>query len=319
MTLSFIIGVALLGPLGAAVQSVLYGVDDRLFISQSESEVFKKLAASTAAQIKNKHLTLSDDGLSYSIKNLKLKDGFRNVCEDETFAHDISISVCSGFLVGPDLLVTAGHCMRSESKCADTKWVFNYKMTQLEESSVVAASGVYSCKKIINQELNPLSGNDFALVQLERPVEGRAPLKFRTEGRIEDVAPLVMIGHPTGLPSVIADDAYVRENDNDFYFRANLDSFGGNSGSAVFNRETGVVEGLLVRGDKDFVFDEELKCNRVFRCEMDGCRGEDIIRITVIPELAPGMTPKDPVPMEGPPDFPWLRRLPLIDEQISRL
>ena len=44
----------------------------------------------------------------------------------------------------------------------------------------------------------------------------------------------------------------VRENNNSDYFQANLDAYGGNSGSAVINAETHEVEGILVRGSYDF-------------------------------------------------------------------
>ena len=45
--------------------------------------------------------------------------------------------------------------------------------------------------------------------------------------------PLVVIGHPSGLPTKIADGAWVRNNESEYYFVTNLDTFGGNSGSAV--------------------------------------------------------------------------------------
>lgn len=62
-----------------------------------------------------------------------------------------------------------------------------------------------------------------------------------------------MIGHPVGLPLKVADDAVVSDpGDGQTYFEANLDTYGGNSGSAVFNARTGLIEGILVRGAQDF-------------------------------------------------------------------
>ncbi len=63
----------------------------------------------------------------------------------------------------------------------------------------------------------------------------------------------------------------------DQYFIANLDTYGGNSGSAVFNSSTGEVEGILVRGEVDYIFDNG--CRRSKKCTNDGCRGEDVTRI----------------------------------------
>ncbi|OQB98875.1 MAG: hypothetical protein BWX80_03903 [Candidatus Hydrogenedentes bacterium ADurb.Bin101] len=64
-----------------------------------------------------------------------------------------------------------------------------------------------------------------------------------------------VIGHPSGLPKKIAfgSETRVRKNDAQGFFYANLDSYGGNSGSPVFNAEDGFVEGILVRGNTDFV------------------------------------------------------------------
>jgi hypothetical protein len=49
---------------------------------------------------------------------------------------------------------------------------------------------------------------------------------------------------------------YLRRN----YFTANLDSYAGNSGSPVFNQKTGRVEGILIQGADDFVYNEENQC-----------------------------------------------------------
>lgn len=280
---------------------VVYGEDDRVLVENSDNELYKKLASSTAVQIKNSKLEASEDGQSFKVTSEKLKDSFFNVCSDERYADEMSAGNCSGFLVGEDLLVTAGHCMRSNFDCENFKWAFNYQSGVVKENSQLPSEDVYECKEIVNQVLSSASKNDFAVVRLDRPVKNREPLKFRTEGRAPVGLPLVVIGHPSGLPTIVADGAFVRNDDNDFFFKANLDTFGGNSGSAVFNAETGEVEGILVRGERDYVFDSEAKCYRVNKCEDDACRGEDVTRITVIPELTPDMVPEEPVQEE--PDF----------------
>ena len=58
---------------------------------------------------------------------------------------------------------------------------------------------------------------------------------------------------------------------------ANLDTYGGNSGSAVFNAKTGLVEGILVRGEQDYVQKGDCRVSNV--CPADGCRGEDVTKI----------------------------------------
>ncbi len=45
----------------------------------------------------------------------------------------------------------------------------------------------------------------------------------------------------------------MRSNRRREFFVANLDTYGGNSGSPVVDARTYVVEGILVRGEDDFV------------------------------------------------------------------
>lgn len=269
----------------AVVPKVIYGEDDRVLVENSDNELYKKLATSTAVQIKNSKLTASEDGKSYTVNPEKLRESFMNVCADERYAEVVNAGNCSGFLVGEDLLVTAGHCMRSQFDCENSKWAFNYQANNLDtNNNLIDASEVYNCVEIVNQSLSTVSKNDFAIVKLDRKVEGREPLKFRTEGRIQIGEPLVVIGHPSGLPTKIADGAFVRNNSNDVYFSANLDTYGGNSGSAVFNVQTGEIEGILVRGENDYVRGSN-NCTVSNLCPMDGCRGEDVTRITNVAEI----------------------------------
>jgi V8-like Glu-specific endopeptidase len=76
------------------------------------------------------------------------------------------------------------------------------------------------------------------------------------------------MGHPSGLPMKYADGAKVFGN-FDNYFSTNLDTFGGNSGSPVFNAKTNEVVGILVRGDIDYIEGEfeGRTCMRVNTCD----------------------------------------------------
>jgi V8-like Glu-specific endopeptidase len=124
---------------------------------------------------------------------------------------------------------------------------------------------------------------DYAVVELNRDVEGATPMKFRKSGKITDGQELVVIGHPSGLPTKIADGAFVRNNSSKAFFSASLDTYGGNSGSAVFNVNTGEIEGILVRGENDYV--RNGSCTASNLCPMDGCRGEDVTRIMNVKEI----------------------------------
>jgi V8-like Glu-specific endopeptidase len=114
-------------------------------------------------------------------------------------------------------------------------------------------------------------GRDYAVVKLSRPVTGHTPLNVRRQGNLEVNTPLFVVGHPAGLPVKWADGARVRSLKST-YFIANLDTYGGNSGSAIFNANTREVEGILVRGEADYTMRGE--CRISYRCGNDECGGE---------------------------------------------
>ena len=185
---------------------------------------------------------------------------------------------------------------------------------------IVDKSNVYRCKKIIAQELDSSSKSDYAVIELEREVLDRSALSFRTSGKVKKNDELVVIGHPSGLPTKIADGANVRDV-NDVYLTANLDTYGGNSGSAVFNASTGIVEGILVRGETDYVFNSELGCRESNVLANDAGDGEEVTLITIVKGLDPVKPPKPepseeveeevPAPKPPKPDrrLSWLERL----------
>lgn len=263
------------------VEKVVYGEDNRMDIFESQNTLHKKLSLSTAAMIPNSSLVEKDD--SFVIKAGTLAgDG---ICSDAKFAKQPTAAMCSGFLVGKDLLLTAGHCIESMKDCEENSWVFGYSNEFREIPNFeIKKKDVYRCSQIISRDLDNRTNNDFALIKLERETD-RDPLAYRKNGKVGDRSSLVVIGHPSGLPTKISDGAFVRANTNKYYFQANLDTFGGNSGSAVFDATTGTVEGILVRGERDYVMDSVSNCYRPKLCKMDECRGEDVTRITNIKEL----------------------------------
>ncbi|MEC7277059.1 MAG: serine protease [Bdellovibrionota bacterium] len=264
-----------------ANQKVIYGDDNRRDVYEVTNPLFLEMAKSTAALISKRNLSRS--GEETKIFGRKLGDA-RGLCQDEPFRDQIASANCSGFLVAPNILVTAGHCIRSASACNSYNFVFGFETErQGQDEWSVPTENVYSCKNLIKTVLDNRTGNDYAVVELDRDVTGRRPMPFRKSGKVTNGQELVVIGHPSGLPTKIADGAFVRNNNNSLYFSASLDTYGGNSGSAVFNVNTGEIEGILVRGETDYVRNGSCVSSNI--CPMDGCRGEDVTRITNVSEI----------------------------------
>ncbi len=263
---------------------VIYGQDDRLDVFESSDNLMKEVALSTAAQVMNRNLLESPlKNGSFTIKSETLAES--GMCKSERFANQPTAGNCSGFLVAGDKLVTAGHCISSDAECGEHYWVFDFANKVSEQKSFTFSKDqVYRCTKVIERKKDSATQADYAVVKLERVVVGRKPLQYRTEGKPADDAVFTVIGHPTGLPTKITSAADMRNNSNPFFFVTNADTYGGNSGSAVVDSRTGIVEGILVRGDTDYTRTEEGCLGSVYRPQTGG-RGEDVTRITIINDL----------------------------------
>jgi V8-like Glu-specific endopeptidase len=246
---------------------VIYGEDNRLDLFEVTNQADLALADSTVALMKAS--TLQRSGNDFTVRSSTLED-FMGVCKEERFSQQPTAAFCSGSLVGPDLILTAGHCIR-QADCASTRFVFGFGYKKSGDSvASVPASEVYSCSRVLaSQALDA----DFAVVKLDRPVVGHRPLAVNRGALIAPQTEIGVIGHPSGLPTKVAFGAQVRKGANG-YFQANLDTYGGNSGSAVFNASTGVIEGILVRGEQDFEYKGNCMVSK--KCSETGCRGEDI-------------------------------------------
>ncbi len=254
---------------------VIYGEDNRLDLYQVENPALLQLAHSTVALIDNYKLSLPTEG-RVQISTSHYGQSY-NLCPEEPFREQQTAAFCSGFLVAPDVVVTAGHCINSQSKCNSTSFVFGFGMNSEGASvSSVPSEDVYRCNRLIRNEVVG-GARDYAVVQLDRPVPNYKPLRVRKSGEPEVGTALVVIGHPAGLPTKVADGAIIRSIRSE-HFVTTLDTYGGNSGSAVFNIDTGEVEGILVRGEADFVSRGGCRISNV--CGETECRGEDVTKIS---------------------------------------
>jgi V8-like Glu-specific endopeptidase len=266
--------IAIYLPNANAHQKVIYGQDDRREYYEISNAKIKQIADATLAMVAPINLKeFSQNEVHLSGSTLQAQ----GMCSTERFANQITAANCSGFLITPTTLVTAGHCIQSESDCGHYRWVKNFKMTYPDQNNFALSSqDVFHCKRIIKRDLNNIDKNDFAVLELDRPVNGVVPLKTRKSGKIKKGESLVVLGHPSGLPLKIAGGASVRDI-KDKFFVANLDTYGGNSGSAVINAKTLLVEGILVRGDQDY--DYVLGCMSSHLNANDAGRGEDVTKI----------------------------------------
>lgn len=259
-----------------ATPKVIYGNDDRTDVYQENRSDLREIADSTVAMIPATKLTQRNN--MFSIKTKVFGQDYNLCRQGEPYYNQPTAAVCSGFLVGDDMIATAGHCI-NKTTCSANTFVFGYKMTSENEAATeVPTEEVYRCKDVIAQELT--NNQDYALVKLDRPVRGHRVLTLANQA-VKAGDDILVIGHPAGLPTKIAAGAKVRKQERG-YFVANLDTYGGNSGSAVFDAKSLSVIGILVRGEEDFEFDSSKQCRMSKKCDSSGCRGEDVTNISYI-------------------------------------
>ena len=263
-------------------QKVIYGVDNRKDVFEINDADLLKDADCVVALFEKSAVRDNGDGTS----TLQTEQfGTRlNLCNSEPFRKQPTGAFCSGFLVAPDIVVTAGHCV-SPPAVTDIRFVFGFRMVSATQPpGPIPNSEIYRGQQVLGRRFTQ-GALDWAVVRLDRRVTGHRPAPVRRRRRVGQGAKLHVIGHPVGLPTKIAGGAIVRNNTPAPFFLANLDTYGGNSGSPVFNSRTHRVEGILVRGERDFV--SRGNCTVSFVCPNTGCRGEDVTRITKLVNLIP--------------------------------
>lgn len=271
----------------AAGPPVVYGTDDRLDYHEIKDSAVRELADATAAVFNINDLAIDAAAGTVATPARTYKDAF-NLAASERFGGQPVGALCSAALVAPDLVLTAGHCVRTADDCAAAAFVFGYAVR-----SAGAAPGplkpedVYRCKPpdgliksvregcqewLFRQDgtIQEFWGADWALIRLDRPVSGRKALRLAASAPAAGT-PVLAIGYPSGLPVKVSPGSVIEDPARP-YFLADLDICKNSSGSPVFDAATREVVGLVVRRPPpDFVREPDgtLKARQARACPDD--------------------------------------------------
>jgi hypothetical protein len=259
---------------------VIYGADDRLDMFQVADTNQRRNADAVVMLVNATDITTNANGTS-TLATRNFGTAY-NLCASERFRDQPISGFCSGFLVDPSFVATAAHCVENAT-LANMRFVFGYQMSNATTPvTTVPSSEVYRGVRIVGRAIGN-QGTDWAVVQLDRPVLNRRHVRLRRAGTVANNTGLYVVGHPVGLPKKLAAGAAVRDSTPTRYFVANLDTYGGNSGSPVFNAASHEVEGILVRGEVDFVWNGSCRVSNVVPA--NGGRGEDCTRASEFANL----------------------------------
>jgi V8-like Glu-specific endopeptidase len=259
-------------------EAIVYGTDGRQDVyAHPDAQLRARAQQSTVALMLASSInTTNPDNVTFSYQSL---GSAYNLCTTERFRSDPTAAYCSGTLVDDDLVLTAGHCITTSGECADTRFVFNYYRPTSSTLQTVTTADIFSCKSVVIRQRSVVNGlnMDFALIRLDRPATPRftpAPVRTSTAA-LSSGQNVAVIGSGSGIPFKLDSSGSVRDGRASAldYFVATTDTFGGNSGSAVYETSGYSVAGILVRGGTDYVANGS--CNVVNVCAETACGGED--------------------------------------------
>jgi len=233
-----------------------WGNDDRMDIYKVTDIHIRKNAKSVACICDRRSLRDNGDGtFIMDVRNYREEFSLSIV---EPF-HDQPISagrLCTGFLVAPDIIATAGSVFGNR-RLSDYFFLFGFELTAPGAVKVIFHKGnIYKGVEIIEENNNRETRSSWALIKLDRKVINRPIVKL-AEKKVSLNTPVYTIGHPIGLPLKFGEGVIVGESSYAF-FSTSLDIYQGNSGNPVFNSETHEVVGLITHGDTaDFRWTED--------------------------------------------------------------
>lgn len=262
---------------------VIYNTDTRQeILSESPAEIMHFIQKRTLAVVHSANLFTQPTG-QILIMPKHYGRAFK-LCENERFYNQPSLARCTASIIGKNLILTAGHCI-SEDNCRFTRFIADFVLEADGSNPIrTSADKIFSCKNIIYENDSPEL--DMAIVQIDRDFS-ESPLML-AEQQLTTLDEILAVGFPSGLPMKSSGLGPIRKVSSN-KINAELETYGGNSGSPIFKKNSSLVEGILVAGEDDFVLSEKENCYRSNVCTSSTCIGEDIISAQAIRSILTGL------------------------------
>jgi len=276
--------VVLLVAIASVALAVIYGTDSRLEeyqVDKFTAPMGRGVGAFVAKQLINSRF--------YPIVGKEA-----NLCpRADPFENQTALARCGGFLIGPDLVATAGSCVLDQvsqtSLCQSLGFILNYvTYGPLSNYDVFSPNEIAYCKRVINGStplfrsavINVTTGAtgpveidapNWAIVQLDRSFPGSYYERFRSFKHLHLNERVITIGHPLGAPRKYDVEGRIWAIDGGLTGRGaklfvSSDSFKGSEGGPVLDTDGRVIGIQGGTRNPDFIPRDFTPCNIETRC-----------------------------------------------------
>lgn len=148
------VGCAAPEPAGVAVSAspIIHGDDDRVEAFAVGDDDLRERAQTNAVAITVRdRLIVREGAVELDPPSLGMA---ANLCGDEPFVDQPTLALCSGLLVEPDLVLTAGHCTHM-IPCEQMRLVIGYYYEGEGVLAPIDGDDVYECSEVIASERSP--------------------------------------------------------------------------------------------------------------------------------------------------------------------
>jgi len=243
---------------------LVYGLDDRKEVSQTPA-IHKELLDNIVLIASKRNFQIDNNGnyyIDYNTLDSRLKT-VHKLCPNERFSNQNVVGFGTGICVGSDLILTASHVI-PQDKFSQYVYIFEFYDNFETNRIVFPKENAYTTKNVLfSRKDSPTEDFDLALIQLDRLVPSKRISKVNFDFDFKISQSVFVLGHPNGIAMKYADNAEIKYFNKNI-FKANLDVFGGNSGSPIFNVNNEVI-GILstAPGDYNLRFDNNKCCKKV--------------------------------------------------------